>query len=121
MDERQAVKLSWSFVKDKESYNNTYAHTITANTHSPMLNNMDVDGRNSTRSLRPREHMDKLSEYISNTIICYADYYMFHSEIMFCVFFLSLRIYSKTKNRQWILSFSSRNEKEKREKTKQKE
>ena len=53
--------------KDKESYNNTYTNTITTNTRSPMLNNMDVDGRTNTRSLRPREHMDKLSEYISNT------------------------------------------------------
>ena len=53
--------------RDKESYNNTYTNTITANTHSPMPNNMDVDGRTNTRSLRPREHMDKLSEYISNT------------------------------------------------------
>ena len=53
--------------RDKESYNNTYTNTITTNTRSPMLNDMDVDGRTNTRSLRPREHMDKLSEYISNT------------------------------------------------------
>ena len=51
--------------KDKESYNNT--NIISTNTHSPMLGNIDIDGRTNTRSLRPREHMDKLSEYISYT------------------------------------------------------
>ena len=46
--------------KDKESNNNT--NIISNTTHSPMLGNMDIDGTTNTRSLRPREHMDKLSE-----------------------------------------------------------
>ena len=53
--------------KDYESYNNIYTNTITANTQSPMLNTLGTDKGTNTRSLRPREHMDKLSEYISNT------------------------------------------------------
>jgi len=73
--------------KDKES--NTNTNIISNTTHSPMLGNMDIDGTTNTRSLRPREHVDKLSEYISiHIMICNADYYMCHSEIMFCVFFL---------------------------------
>ena len=72
--------------KDKES--NTNTNIISNTTHSPMLGNTDIDGTVYTRSLRPREHVDKLSEYISiHIMICNADYYMFHSEIMFCVFF----------------------------------
>ena len=51
--------------QDKESYNNT--NIISNNTHSPMPGNMDIDGKSTTRSLRPREHLDKLSEYISYT------------------------------------------------------
>ena len=53
--------------KDNESFNNIFTNTITATTLSPMLNNMGADKGTNTRSLRPREHMDKLSEYISNT------------------------------------------------------
>ena len=72
--------------KDKEYNNNT--NIITNTTHSPMLGNMDINGTTNTRSLHPREHVDKLSEYISiHIMICNADYYMCHSEIMFCVFF----------------------------------
>ena len=53
--------------KDNESFNNIFTNTITTTTPSPMLNNMGADKGINTRSLRPREHMDKLSEYISNT------------------------------------------------------
>ena len=53
--------------KDNESFNNIFTNTITTTTPSPMLNNMGTDKGINTRSLRPREHMDKLSEYISNT------------------------------------------------------
>jgi len=53
--------------KDNESFNNIFTNTITATTLSPMLNNMGADKGINTRSLRRSEHMDKLSEYISNT------------------------------------------------------
>ena len=53
--------------KDNESFNNIFTNTITATTLSPMLNNMGADKGTNTQSLCPREHMDKLSEYISNT------------------------------------------------------
>ena len=72
--------------KDLESNINT--NIISNTTHSPMLGNMDIDGSTNTRSLRPREHVDKLSEYISiHIMICNADYYMYHLEIMFFVCF----------------------------------
>ena len=35
--------------------------------NSSMLKTMGAEEGTNTRSLRPREHMDKLSEYISNT------------------------------------------------------
>ena len=42
-----------------------------------MLDTLGADKGTSTRSLRPREHMDKLSKYVSkNMIICYADCFM---------------------------------------------
>ena len=59
--------LKKRYAKDNESFNNMFTNTITATTLSPMLNNMGADKGTNTRSLRPREHMDKLSEYISNT------------------------------------------------------
>ena len=63
---RGSLKKTMS-AKDNESFNNIFTNTITATTLSPMLNNMGADKGINTRSLCPREHMDKLSEYISNT------------------------------------------------------
>jgi hypothetical protein len=61
---------------DKESINIIETNTSNiSNTAIPdMLNTKGADRGTNTRSLRPREHMDKLSKYMSNNIIiCNAD------------------------------------------------
>ena len=51
--------------RDEEFIRN-YTSTITTINNSSMLNNMGAEEGTNTRSLRHREHMDKLSEYVSN-------------------------------------------------------
>ena len=61
---------------DKESINIIETNTSNiSNTAIPdMLDTQGADRGTNTRSLRPREHMDKLSKYMSNNIIiCNAD------------------------------------------------
>jgi len=61
---------------DKESINiiETNTSNISNTTIPDMLNTQGADRGTNTRSLRPREHMDKLSKYMSNNIIiCNAD------------------------------------------------
>ena len=61
---------------DKESINIIATNTsnISTTTIPDMLDTQGADRGTNTRNLRPREHMDKLSKYISNNIIiCDAD------------------------------------------------
>ena len=61
---------------DKESSNiiNNNTSNISNTTIPDMLDTQGADRGTNTRNLRPREHMDKLSKYISNNIIiCDAD------------------------------------------------
>ena len=95
---------------------------------------MDAGTGNLNRNLRPRHHMDKLSEFFSKFIfnINYAKLPIFiliifwKSFLLLCYFknvFLSFvskfLLYSETKNRQWILSVWSGSKKERRKKEKQ--
>ena len=52
---------------DKESININNINTSNISTTTDMLNTPGADEGTNTRSLRPREHMDRLSKYVSNT------------------------------------------------------
>ena len=52
---------------DKESININNIYTSNISTTTDMLNTPDANKGTNTRSLRPREHMDRLSKYVSNT------------------------------------------------------
>ena len=52
---------------DKESININNINTSNISTTTDMLNTPGADKGTNTRSLRPREHMDRLSKYVSNT------------------------------------------------------